>query len=80
MSKPELKIIEGGNPYLSESLLDFLNDAREGKIRGLCIVALQGDQIYTDWVKSDGTSVCELLGSVEVLRQELVEAMRGAVE
>lgn len=76
LTKPNLKIAAEGNPYFVEALEEFMKDAKEGKTRGLALVSIDGDKIYTDWVTSDGTGVCELVGAVEILKTDMVDRMR----
>lgn len=75
--KPSLKVIEGGNPYLIESLEMLSESIKQGEIRAMAIVTLQGDDVHVDWVKSDGTTVTELIGAVQVLNQMLVNSVMG---
>ena len=78
MTNDNLKVIAEGNPYFVEALEEFMKDAKEGKTRGLALVSIDGDKIYTDWITSDGTGVCELVGAVEVLKTDMMERMKSS--
>lgn len=71
-----LGVIENENPYYSEALTQLQDDIRAGNVRAMGIFYLRGDRIITDWVKSDGTTVLEVLGGVRILEQVIVDAMR----
>lgn len=73
--KPKLEVVGGGNPHFVDALKDYMRHQEHGELRGMAIVALKGDQIITDYVKSDGTTLTELLGAVEIIRQDLIDAM-----
>lgn len=75
----ELKVVAEGNPYFREMLEEAMRDAAGGKVTAMALVYIQNDKIYTDWVKSCGTSICEILGAIQVLNTELIERMRGDV-
>ena len=76
MSTPKLTIAAEGNPYFTEMLGEFIKDAKAGKTRGIALVSIDGDKIFTDWVTSDGTGICEMVGAVEVLKTDMVDRMR----
>lgn len=71
-----MKLVKDEAPYIVESLEETLDIAREGAIRSLAMVYMVGDKVFTDYVKGDGTTLTEMIGCVEIMRTELVEAMR----
>lgn len=71
-----IKIVKNEEPLVVECLSEVIETARKRKLQGLCMVYIIDDKIYTDYVKGDGTSITELIGCVEVMRTELIEAMR----
>ena len=73
-----MKLVEGeGNPYYREMLEELDKVQKDGKVRGAALVTIEGEQIFCDWVKNDGTSLSELLGAVVVLQQDLLEKMKA---
>lgn len=75
--KTELKVVAEGNPFFVEMLEEFMKDAKKGSTRAIGLVSIDGDKIFTDWVTSDGTGLCELSGAVDVLKADLLDKMRG---
>ena len=74
----KLSVVENENPHYSESINDLMNMMKEGRIKGFVLSAITEDgYVYTDWVKSDGITMTELIGCNEVLKQELIDKMRG---
>lgn len=72
-----LRPVEGeGNPYYREMIEELEKVQKEGKVRAAALVTIEGETIFCDWVKNDGTSLCELLGAVVVLQQDLLEKMK----
>lgn len=73
-----MKLIKEGNPLFAESLNEILKVQKEGNMRAMAVVYITNDDyIKTDWVRNDGSSVCELSGAVGVLQNQLIERMRG---
>lgn len=72
-----MKMVKNEEPYVVETFEHNLEIARSTKIRGLCLVYMIEDKVYTEYVKGDGTTFMELIGCLEIMRTELVEAMRS---
>jgi hypothetical protein len=72
-----MKLVKNEPPHAFEVLNDVLLLSKEKRISGLCLVYIVDDKVYTDYVKSDGTSILELVGCVEIMRAELIEGIRG---
>lgn len=71
-----IKLVKDEEPFVIQSLQDAIDVARKGNIRSLAMVYMQDDKVFTDYVKCDGTTITEMIGCVEIMRTELVEAMR----
>lgn len=71
-----MKIVKNEELYVVETFENNLEIARSTKIRGLCLVYMIDDKVYSEYVKGDGTTIPELIGCLEIMRTELVEAMR----
>ncbi len=71
-----LKIVAEGNPYFREMLDEALLDSSSGSVTCMALVYIMDDKIYTDWVKSDNASVCELTGAAGILYQDLIDKIR----
>lgn len=75
------KIVEEkGHKHFVEVLEDLRKSIAENKIRGIAIVTLEQDLVYTDIVASDGTSISEVLGAIEVLKYEALMQMKGGLK
>lgn len=74
-----LELIDtNGNPYYSQACDTIVKLQKEGNIRGMAVVYItKDDRIFTDYIRSNGTSVCELTGAVSILHTEMIEKMRG---
>lgn len=71
-----LKVVKDEEPHVIESLSETLEMAKTERFRALCMVYMIGDKVYTEYVKGDGTTMTELIGCAEIMKTELIEAMR----
>ena len=62
--------------HFVEMFENYVKEAKAGRMRGVALVILDQDDIATDYATSRGTGLCELVGTLEVLKNELLEGMR----
>lgn len=72
--KPDLYVVKG-TPVFREQLDGIAQSVKDGSVRACAIVSIEGDDIFTDYATAHGTSLCELLGAVEILRAKIASQL-----
>lgn len=77
MTKPNLTVISGGSPWLVEFLDGLIAKVKAGEINAIAIAWGEEDCVHTDWIMSPDARQLELLGGIDVLRDRLMDHIRG---
>jgi len=70
-----IKIVKDEPPLFIEILSDVMEMVKNNKTECLLIASVVDGKIYTDYVKGNGTSMLEVLGCCEVLKEHVIQGM-----